>query len=380
VPTKIPQNDAGLDVAMAWAIHALQKLSTCCDKLRRVRRCLQKKMLPSGVVLRKSRPMAVGVQKDTHFVGRQSAVAQTGGSTADILAYDVFKFPWIFDGARKGSGIGYLLSPWGRRLQCAAGNTMELPPQSASGDTAQVFFHPYLAEIEQLLNPFYVKVLEFFAVSMSDSPKLRDGQIRQRSLYTGFGVQPEYPLRLRNTFGQVGGNLGQCFGWTDADRNRNAGHSLDLFLQRNGPVPKRHCVSLYLEERFINGVYFNLGAEASQALHHAPRYVGVELIVGGKNRDVMLCNGFLYFENRDAKGDAQAFGHKATGNNTAVVVGQDDQRVVAQLRSEQLFTGSIKTGTVHQCEIVSPFFTVWGYGRCRTHVTTPHTLRDSPQA
>lgn len=48
--------------------------------------------------------------------------------------------------------------------------------------------------------------------------------------------------------------------------------------------------------------------------------------------------------------DAELFGFGAAGNNAAVVIGQDDDGRVFQVRSEYFFAGGVEAVTIHECK------------------------------
>ena len=62
----------------------------------------------------------------------------------------------------------------------------------------------------------------------------------------------------------------------------------------------------------------------------------------------MIVNEVLDFEKRCTHLDAQGFGFVGAGHGTSVIVGQDNDRPILQLRVEDPLAGNVKVVTVYQ--------------------------------
>lgn len=112
------------------------------------------------------------------------------------------------------------------------------------------------------------------------------------------------------------------------------------------PLLGDHTIQLTLIQR----VDLHRRRHLFQRVHHPAGHVGVQRVVGGEHRDVAATHLLFDFEIRRAHRYAQRLRLGAAGDHAAVVVGQHDHRLPAQIGPKDGLAGGVEAVNVHQSE------------------------------
>jgi len=103
-----------------------------------------------------------------------------------------------------------------------------------------------------------------------------------------------------------------------------------------------------VKEGFINAVDLLLWRELGDDRVHALAHVAIEGVVTALGDDAVLFGEVFEFEPGYAHGHPQRFDFSATGNHTAIVVGQNNYRLPLQFGLEDPFAGDVEVVPVYE--------------------------------
>ena len=147
--------------------------------------------------------------------------------------------------------------------------------------------------------------------------------------------------------GQLGQSLGRC----DADAHRQAqpiGDPLPDFSAIGGQATVRQGQARQFEERLVDAIDLEIRRETGQDFDDPIAEVGIEGVVGTERDDAMPPGFILDLEPGDTHGNAERLDLGAAGDDTAVVVGEDDDRTVSQAWVEQLLAARVEVVAIDQ--------------------------------
>jgi hypothetical protein len=79
-----------------------------------------------------------------------------------------------------------------------------------------------------------------------------------------------------------------------------------------------------IQETFIYRIDFLPGAELAQRCHEAIAHIGVQLVVGGKGNRTYFSGLLFHLKPWACHSYSQLLGFPALGNDTAIIVGEND--------------------------------------------------------
>ena len=131
-----------------------------------------------------------------------------------------------------------------------------------------------------------------------------------------------------------------------------------------------------VEEHLINAVLLHTWRQVLKTAHDAFRHGVVQRIVAGEHHDAVFFCHLPQLKPRLCHRNAQRFRFGAAGYDATVIVAQNNDRFIPQVRAEHFFTGSIETVDVRQSKHGTS-----GYSRvrvlCMKCMTTPNSVRVS---
>lgn len=203
-------------------------------------------------------------------------------------------------------------------------------------------------EVESGVDAVGVKELRATA---ADAPDIFDGggfKNTVNSLWCGHG---ECVLEGGIAFGLVVGEFGKSFGGGDTDAGGDAGGAFDELDDGAGFFFGTDGIEVFKEdEGFVDGVDFDVLEVFFDEAHDTFGDVAVEGEVGGEAFDVCAVDDVFYFKEWGAHGDAEGFGFVGAGDDAAIVIGEDDDGMVLQVRVEEPFAGYEEVVAVYESE------------------------------
>ncbi len=183
----------------------------------------------------------------------------------------------------------------------------------------------------------------------TDAPDFADGKVTDGGDPLGVAGDEEDPAGAFPLLGDVVCHLGQRLGGGDARRDRDARPARHRAAKLGGVggVAVGRDVG-QVEKRLVDAVFLHLGAEQPQHLHDTPAHVAVKRVIAGEYRDAVPLDLLLDLEIRVAHLEAEGLGLVAAGDHAAVIVGQHDDRAVAQRGVEYPLARRIKVIAIHQ--------------------------------
>ena len=104
------------------------------------------------------------------------------------------------------------------------------------------------------------------------------------------------------------------------------------------------------EERLVDGVDLDVGAERVEAVHDAAGEVGVELVVRAEHLHAVRLKLLADLEERGAHGDAERLHLLGAGDDAAVVVGEHGDWRVFEVGAEEALAGDVEVRAVDEAE------------------------------
>ena len=229
------------------------------------------------------------------------------------------------------------------------------------------------AQVRKVEGALYLILLELILPSPADAPHVADRKEAE-------GLEP-FVVRInhaavvitRIAFGKLACHLreGLRTGYADAHRHTQATENrLVEILTPRLEIHVLHAVKH--TETLIDGVTMKLGAVSAHDVHQPSGHVRIELIIGRESIDLMAGKKLSQLKIRRAFLDAELLGFIAPCHDTAIVIGQHDDGLSVQIRTERALTTDITVVYIHECPI-SAFHS-------RLSMTIPYrVLHDSPQ-
>ena len=112
-----------------------------------------------------------------------------------------------------------------------------------------------------------------------------------------------------------------------------------------------------VEERLVDGIYFRAGHHRTQGLLHPLRHIAVKHKIAGEDRHIVSPDHLAQLIKGLSHLDTQLLGLVGTGDDAAVIVGQDDHWAAVQPWVEDPFARDEKVVAIGQpIHSVTPFF------------------------
>ena len=167
------------------------------------------------------------------------------------------------------------------------------------------------------------------------TPHFFHRQLREQLVFLHFGqcVEIENALRARMLLGHMVGQLGQCFGGSNAHAHRNARPLHHALAHGITQLAQVGCAS-EVYKTFVNGVHLRARRILTQNLHHAVGQVGIQSVVAAECKHAVLGDQGFAFKPGLAHAHAQGFGFVGARYHAAIVVRQHHHGHVAQVGAE----------------------------------------------
>jgi hypothetical protein len=105
------------------------------------------------------------------------------------------------------------------------------------------------------------------------------------------------------------------------------------------------------QEAFVNAVHLDVRGEVPQDGDHPVAHVTIQNVVGGEGQNAVLACQIFHLEPGRAHRHAQRLDLIASGDSTAVVIGEHHERHAFQLGLEYALAGDVEVVHVHQGEL-----------------------------
>ncbi len=108
--------------------------------------------------------------------------------------------------------------------------------------------------------------------------------------------------------------------------------------------------TLQVDEAFIDRVDLDGGRHGAEDLHDTAAHIGVERVVAGQRQQVFADRfGFQQMPGF-AHLDAEGFGFGGAGDDTAIVIGEDDECPAPQFGLKHSFAAGVEVVDIDQAE------------------------------
>ena len=147
------------------------------------------------------------------------------------------------------------------------------------------------------------------------------------------------------------GELSQRLGRTDPDRDRDSGPAKNAGAEIAAPCGEvGNCQAVQIEEALVDAVDLDTRCSGGENARDPFRQVAVKSVVRLKDNDAVLLDDVAHLEEGHAHGDAEHLRLVRSGDHAAVIVGQDDNWPVHEMRPEDPFAGCVEVVAVDQGE------------------------------
>ena len=188
----------------------------------------------------------------------------------------------------------------------------------------------------------------------TEAPHIGDGEALERLDAFVFGINGADTVVGGVLLGVAGGDFGEGFGGGDAERDGYADALADMVCElfEVGLAPVGGEV-VDVEVGFVDGVLLERGGVLREEAHDAAGKVGVECEVGGESGNAVLRDERAYLIERHAHLNAERLGFVGARDDTAVVVGEDDDRSAFEVGVEEPLAGDEEIIAVAEGEHLS---------------------------
>ncbi len=307
--------------------------------------------------------------------GRISRHGQLHLHAVMILRFVVEGISADEDGQQRGGGLlqSHLFGGASDESGCGFGDILFVGDDSAEGSGGDdcffggraVFdcdtwyaaeFHdcPHAEDGHILLDPFVVGhcqvvgcldiiIIEEFSIFPADAPNGGNVGAFQVVVNIGGVHHVKYAVELRSSLCIAVSDFGEGFCVCDADGNGYArphgdcvAHHLAVFVEAIS------CEAVQIDERLVDGVYFDIRGELLEGGHNSVGHVAIEGVVRREYFNVIFTDEFLDFEVGREAVEADGFGFIRAGHDDAVVVGEDDYGLADEFGVEHPFARGIE--------------------------------------
>ena len=153
----------------------------------------------------------------------------------------------------------------------------------------------------------------------------------------------------RIALGKLARHFRECLRAGDADAYRHAQAAENGFVKVFAPCLEIHMIhAVKYAKAFINGVTMKLRTVSSHDIHQPSGHIRVELIVRGEGVDLLAGEELSQLEERGAFFDAELLRLIAAGHHAPIIIGQDDNDLSVQIRTERALTTDVAVVDIDQ--------------------------------